>query len=252
MKWSAFVVALVACGSKSNAPIADAPVMPTDAFAFSVTGSIFDQNQLPVGSAMVCVLHHDEIPCATSDASGEYVIGLPNLAGDDIAIQVTASSFIGEVLLEEEPATGVAWPTEIPLEMMSDAIDELSTDAGFTYPGSGGFLEVRVMGGTAGVLTGATATIAPAAGAGPVYFGSDGMPDMALTGTTGDGGILFGNVPAGVYEVTASPGSAGTTCTVSPSGALLVGDWPPEVDGATTRVEIADASVTTNINVICQ
>jgi hypothetical protein len=220
MKQVAFVVALCACGSKGNAPIADAPPAPMDTFAFSVTGSIFDQNELPVGSAMVCVLDHPEIPCATSDANGEYVIGLPNLAGDDIAIQVTASNFIGEVLLEEEPATGVAWPTEIPLEMMADAIDELATGAGFTYPGSGGFLELRVMGGTAGVLT--------------------------------DGGILFGNVPAGIYEVTASPGSAGTTCTVSPSGALLVGDWPPEADGATTRVEVADASVTTNVNVICQ
>ncbi|HEY3801694.1 MAG TPA: hypothetical protein VGL61_03770 [Kofleriaceae bacterium] len=252
MKQVAFVVALCACGSKGNAPIADAPPAPMDTFAFSVTGSIFDQNELPVGSAMVCVLDHPEIPCATSDANGEYVIGLPNLAGDDIAIQVTASNFIGEVLLEEEPATGVAWPTEIPLEMMADAIDELATGAGFTYPGSGGFLELRVMGGTAGVLTGATATLAPAAGAGPVYVGSDGTPDPSLVGTTGDGGILFGNVPAGIYEVTASPGSAGTTCTVSPSGALLVGDWPPEADGATTRVEVADASVTTNVNVICQ
>ena len=252
MKHVAFVVALFACGSKGNAPIADAPPAPMDTFAFSITGSIFDQNQLPVGSAMVCVLHHDEIPCATSDATGEYVIGLPNLAGDDIAIQVTASNFIGEVLLEEEPATGVAWPTEIPLEMMSDAVDELATSAGFAYPGSGGFLELRVMGGAAGVLTGATATLAPVAGAGPVYVGSDGTPIRASSAPPATAASCSATCPPASTRSTASPGSAGTTCTVSPSGALLVGDWPPEADGATTSVEVADDSVTTNVNVICQ
>jgi hypothetical protein len=246
---SLVAVALIACSSKS-APIArDAATTSIDAFANDVEGSIFDENNLPVGSAMVCVLHHDEIPCQVTASNGTYVMALPELAGDDIAIQVTADGFLGEVLLDEEPAQGVSWPTEIPLEMMPDAIVDLATDAGFTYPGTGGFLEVRVMGGTSGVLTGATATIAPDSGEGPVYRGSDGTPTPSLIGTSSDGGVIFGNVAAGVYEVTANAGSA--ACTVAPGGALLVGDWPADVAGATTRVEVADGSITNNVNIIC-
>ena len=242
------VIALVACSSKS-APTASDAMASVDAFANDVDGSVFDENNLPVGGAMVCVLHHDEIPCQVTAANGTYVMPLPELAGDDIAIQVTADGFLGEVLLDEEPAQGVSWPTEIPLEMMPDAIVDLATDAGFTYPGSGGFLGVRVMAGTSGVLTGATVTIAPDSGEGPVYRGSDGTPTPSLIGTSTDGGVLFGNVAVGVYEVTALAGSA--ACTAAPGGALLVGDWPADVAGATTRVEIADSSITNDVNIIC-
>lgn len=249
MKSLVAVAALVACSSKSAPTTSDAAMTSVDAFANDVEGSVFDENNLPVGGAMVCVLHHTEIPCQVTAANGTYVMALPELAGDDIAIQVTADGFLGEVLLDEEPAQGVSWPTEIPLEMMPDAIDDLATDAGFTYPGSGGFLEVRVMGGAAGVLTGATATIAPDSGEGPVYRGSDGTATPSLIGTSSDGGVLYGNVAAGVYEVTALAGSA--ACTVAPGGALLVGDWPADVAGATTRVEVADASITNNVNIIC-
>jgi hypothetical protein len=38
---------------------------------------------------------------------------------------------------------------------------------------------------------------------------------------------------------------------VAPGGGLLVGDWPPDVAGVTTRVEVADASITNNVNIIC-
>ncbi len=248
MKSLVALAALVACHSTS-APTAIDAANSVDAFANDVEGSVFDENNLPVGSAMVCVLHHDEIPCQITAANGTYVMQLPELAGDDIAIQVTADGFLGDVLLDEEPAQGVSWPTEIPLEMTPDAIDDLATGAGFTYPGSGGFLEIRVMGGTSGVLTGATAAIAPSSGEGPVYRGSDGTPTPSLIGTSSNGGVIFGNVAAGVYEVTAIGGSA--ACTVAPGGALLVGDWPPDVAGATTRVEVVDSSITNNINIIC-
>ena len=246
------LVAFLACSSKSATTASDA-ARGIDAFANDVDGVVLDENSLPVANAMVCVLHHDDIPCQVTGANGTYVMALPELAGDDLAIQVTADGFLGEVLLDEEPAQGISWPTEIPLEMTPDAIVDLATDAGFTYPGSGGFLEVRIMGGTSGTLTGATATIAPASGEGPVYRGSDGTPMPGSSGTSSNGAVMFGNVAAGVYEVTASAGSASSaTCTVSPGGALLVGDWPAEMAGATTRVEVADGSITDDVNIICQ
>jgi hypothetical protein len=239
----------LACSSKSSSPTVDAAVPPIDSgFPNEESGVVLDQNNLGVGAAMVCVLHHPEIPCATTSSTGGYNIGLPDLAGDQIAIEFTAANFLGEVLLEQEPATGMTWPSEVPLTMTVDAMTRLGTEAGFAFPGSGGFLELRVAGNSPTPLTGATASIAPAVGS-AVYAGSDGTPMPALTATTESGDVLFGDLPAGLYEVTASAGSG--SCTVSPDGALLVGDWPAEVAGATAQVEVADAAITTNVNIIC-
>jgi hypothetical protein len=55
---------------------------------------------------------------------------------------------------------------------------------------------------------GATVSISPAvpfpASLGPVYFNADVSPDPTLTSTSVDGGVLFGNLGAGSYTVTAS------------------------------------------------
>jgi hypothetical protein len=142
----------------------------------------------------------------------------------------------------------MTWPSEVPLTMTVDAMTRLGTEAGFAFPGSGGFLELRVAGSSPTPLTGAIATLAPAVGS-AVYAGSDGTPMPALTATTESGDVLFGDLPAGLYEVTASVGSG--SCTVSPDGALLVGDWPPEAAGATAQVEVAGGGITTNVNVLC-
>jgi hypothetical protein len=55
---------------------------------------------------------------------------------------------------------------------------------------------------------GAVVSISPAvpfpASLGPVYFNADVAPDPTLTSTSVDGGVLFGNLAAGSYTVTAS------------------------------------------------
>ncbi len=55
---------------------------------------------------------------------------------------------------------------------------------------------------------GAEVSISPAApfpaSLGPVYFNADVAPDPTLTSTSVDGGVLFGNLAAGSYTVTAS------------------------------------------------
>ena len=55
---------------------------------------------------------------------------------------------------------------------------------------------------------GAAVSISPAApfpaSLGPVYFNADVAPDPTLTSTSVDGGVLFGNLAAGSYTVTAS------------------------------------------------
>jgi len=55
---------------------------------------------------------------------------------------------------------------------------------------------------------GAVVSISPAvpfpASLGPVYFNADVSPDPTLSSTSVDGGVLFGNLAAGSYAVTAS------------------------------------------------
>ncbi len=43
----------------------------------------------------------------------------------------------------------------------------------------------------------------PGEGEGPIYFGSDVLPDRALTETSDDGGVLFVNLPPGTYTLSA-------------------------------------------------
>lgn len=51
----------------------------------------------------------------------------------------------------------------------------------------------------------ATVTIDPpiAAELGPIYFNEEVIPELGLTETTGDGGVLYVNVPPGEYTLTA-------------------------------------------------
>jgi hypothetical protein len=81
---------------------------------------------------------------------------------------------------------------------------------------------------------GATVAIDPpvSAESGPVYFNlityNIIYPDPDLTETTDDGGVLFVNVPAGEYTLTAhKAGKAFTTARVKCSAGMLVNASPP-------------------------
>lgn len=63
---------------------------------------------------------------------------------------------------------------------------------------------------------------------GPVYFGSDVIPDRDLTETSDDGGVLFANVPPGVYTLSATkPGVEFEPVTVACRAGVLVNASPP-------------------------
>ena len=238
-----------------GAPDVPAPVMDR------VTGSIYDLNPgaAPIAGAKVCVLHHADIPCGITDAAGSYAMMLPDLQGKDIAISVTAEGWLGYLATIEQPVDidvpgehlhTVVWPSGLPLYSSARATQFLATQAGFTFPGAGtGFLVIRIDGATIGSLTGATATVTPVSGAGPVYTTSQGVPDPSLTGTSTSDGVLFGNLAPGEYEVTAR--AAGKTCSVIADGGLLAGSWPPRGSG-TVRVEVAADSFTEGVHVQCR
>ncbi|HET6612245.1 MAG TPA: hypothetical protein VFG83_09660 [Kofleriaceae bacterium] len=76
---------------------------------------------------------------------------------------------------------------------------------------------------------GATVTIDPPTGnEGPIYFSEEVLPDRTLTETTEDGGVLFLQVPPGVYTLTAS--KAGVTfrpVTMTCRAGWLINASPP-------------------------
>ncbi len=77
---------------------------------------------------------------------------------------------------------------------------------------------------------GATVFIAPAApeGSGPVYFGDDVIPDPALTESSTDGGVLYTNVPPGIYTLEADKdGVEFTELSLNCRAGVLVNASPP-------------------------
>ena len=77
---------------------------------------------------------------------------------------------------------------------------------------------------------GATVTIEPAIPVeqGPIYFGSNVIPDPDLTETTDDGGVLFYNVPPGRYTLEANKkGVTFESVTMECRAGVLVNASPP-------------------------
>jgi hypothetical protein len=256
------VAACLACGggshSTSDAPRGSADASTIDAAgSTSGSGQVTDESGSGIADAMVCVINRSDIPCVIADIDGNFKIDFPDVSGSDLAFEATATGFLGLVLTEHEPTnvageTSIVYPSTIPLFSESQATALLgsgSAGAGFTFPTtSAGFAEIRIEGATAGTLTGATATLTPS-GSGPVYLNGLGTPDPKLTSTTTSGGVLFGNLAPGLYTVTAI--ATGKTCSVSPGGTFIVGDWPPLGSG-TVSLEVASDALTTNILVVCE
>jgi hypothetical protein len=233
---------LCAACSHDDAPTAADP-WPT----VFVTGAVIDINTNPIGGAAVCVLDHPEIACTTTDSTGSYTLEIALAPSTDVAIEANASGFVSGVLLTaiaaSDPSVQGIATTE--LSSPADATTEYATQAGFAFPGSGGFVEVFVVGLGSAVdgLAGATVAIAPSSGEGPVYRGSNASPEAGLAATTAQGGALFGNVAAGSYSVEVT--APGLTCTTP------VDTWPTDAAG-NVPIEIADGAVTALEVIACQ
>jgi len=76
---------------------------------------------------------------------------------------------------------------------------------------------------------GVTVTIDPPTGEeGPIYFDSSVLPDRNLTETSDDGGVLFLQVPPGVYTLTATkPGATFRPLVMTCRAGWLVNASPP-------------------------
>ncbi len=213
---------------------------PTISYSGTFTEFALIGDQPPLAGAELCVLDHSGIPCVKTGADGKYVLaGVP--ANTELAITATKDGYQGNLVLA---VSGDVDQTVDAFMINNTLAQIVYTGAGFTWPlnneGSltgGAFHRVPVNGGAdaggadagggdagdagateAGVadaagadagtknegLAGATLSVTPVAGKGPVYLSSGGTPDQGATATSSQGFGLFGNLPPGDYEIAVS------------------------------------------------
>ena len=203
----------------------------------AMLGARFDELG-PVEGAMVCAYMRPELPCATTNAVGEF-----ELAGlaprSEVAITVSAAGHRSAVLpfVTDDRPVRPSLALE-PLEVI-DARDEAAGASPAPGTGSIGFVVAGATGGLAGVRVTATP-----AGEGPFYVDADHAVDTSLSATTTRGfGFVLG-LPAGTVELSLEPSpdprGSGIACDVPALG------WPagpnaaraPVVPGHETAVAV--------------
>ncbi len=239
------VLVLAGCNG-SIAPALDATTHEVTGEA----GQVFDarDESLTVANPTVCVLDHPEVDCAIGAADGTYTLGVPdNLLEVDLAQIASAAGRLSMVQLDHNSTAETSWWASMYTWADAD-IATVMTDAGFTYPATKtGYVHLDVV-GAGGEFVGASATLTPASGLGPVYADPDARPDPALGATTSSGEVWFGDVTPGKYaiEVTAP----GVTCGAAFQGDVILGNWPPTGAGS-VAFEVAPAALTDRISVYC-
>lgn len=243
------LVSLAGCGDAArNAPDAGAGAPAADASGPPVmaSGTVVEAaGSGPIAGARVCILDAPAIPCATTDAEGAYQIALPPWTTElDVAMNVTAAGHLGFTGLTHQTAYGVVWFGEIPLMDDAAATARLQAQAGFAYPAPGkAFVLFSVFRASGGAATGATATLSPASGSGPVYAQPSGTFDPTLAAVTTNAYLMFGDVTPGKLSITV----AGVPCTTHALGVdAWAGPTPSSVAGE------AAANSMTRMTAVCQ
>jgi hypothetical protein len=236
---------LVGCGSSSGKNT-NADASPVDAVVQrTATGTIIaaEGSGVIVG-ASVCIVGDASIPCATSDGSGSYTIGLPDVTTQpQVAVNVTAAGFLGFTGLLTENTEGVLWFSQIPLFDNADATAQIMTPAGFTYPSTDtAFIQASVFLGSGGAAVGATVTVSPAGDTGAVYASGSGTPEPSLQAVTSDGYLWFGGLTPGGFDLTV----AGVACTPA---TLSDEEWPSALANSVSGVTVADSM--TQVTIVC-
>jgi hypothetical protein len=164
----------------------------------------FEIDGLAVGSDATLVLSH---PSFFPTQSATYTLG-PN-GIDPFAFQVLSNSLYN--------ALSGLFPG---LEMDTHCV--IAT----TITRLGGTVHVSVRQGEPDATLTITPTMADTKG--PVYFGTNALPDMTLLKTTKDGGALFYHVPPGDYVIAASkPGVTFTPERITCRAGYVVNAAPP-------------------------
>ncbi len=191
--------------------------------------------------------------CTPTAIDGTFATELTYPSAPTNVTQVTtADGYLGSVFLSGWTSNEAIYAS-VTLLTTADATTLLQSQAGFTFPTQTGFVEIFVGTGNDGsAAVGATASIPPASGAGPVYLDATGTPDPTLTSATSSGLVLWGNLEPGDDEVTVTDtGKACTAFTGGQTPPVTSGYFAP-TGGATVGVAVAESALTASPDVVCQ
>ncbi len=177
----------------------------------------------PIADVQICLSGSTTPPCTKTDASGKYTWpGLP--ANTEGAALFTKTGYASVAVVGVTETADETIDATMPTEAVAQTF---ATAAGFTWPLAGksiiGFAAVEDVASDAGAdagtvatgVAGATVSISPSGGKGPVYLNASDLPDQTATATSSAGAGFFGDLPPGEYTIKVTSPS-GKTCTRAP------------------------------------
>lgn len=168
-----------------------------------LTVNIVDvSTQEPMAGVDVCIHAPTPSGCETTDSSGVALVHVPE--SQDVVLEYSMTG-MRKHLLSLRGDYVAADPTIYTLAATDLIASYVFQLAGADDDPSKG----HVLGGIA-TGAGATASMDPASGDGPIYSDINGVPDKSLTETSDSGGYAFLNVVPG--DVTISVSQSGATC----------------------------------------
>ena len=212
---------------------------PVDMSAVAFGGVVVDfSTQMPVMGAAVCVYPGNTV-CGTTDAMGKYALTVPG--NSQIMLSFSAPKYITAYTEHVIGSTAAG----INYQILKTGTDILLAGAvGKSQDfAKDGLLVVTITDAKNAFLAGATIAAAPAAGDGPYYFGTKGIPDGTAMSTSANGVAFYLNTPPADYEVTAK--LTGKICTVAP----FLG-WPGKAAGSASARAILGG--VTSVGFVCQ
>jgi len=200
--WLAWVLVLGACGSDgvdpeptpdSGIPLhGDPPPPPAPVDCGSGDVARFSgeltalSDRAPIAGARVCVLEHEEIPCATTDASGFWQLDCAPRG--DAAIAFEAAGFAPGVWLWAGPAGDAYEDLDVSLARDAENTSYLAP-TGVTYPAGASSLVTLVPRGN---VAGMTAVLRSGTGEGAFYSADQGgRIDLAAVALSTSDELVF-------------------------------------------------------------
>lgn len=194
---------LTACGDSDDDGVGegDPTAAVNEADKFTVSGFVSESGVgRPVAGARICIVSHDEVPCAQSDAAGRYVLRLSETwrKPQELALHVTAPGYLDHVgMIHESPAfdrDGLKkdgwWPYTLYLLNSGAGTDLMREQKLGSVLTNRGTVKVDVTYRDSGTPKGAMVTLAPQKG---------GLPRSLELPT--DGQVFFADVPPGRFDV---------------------------------------------------
>lgn len=236
-------LALTACGADDGGLSSDPTGSVDEASRFTVSGFVSESGGGPsLAGARVCIAAQTEVPCAVTDASGQYALRLPESwkKPRELALTVTAAGYASAVRMVRESPTfdrdGVqkdgTWPHNIFLKS-----DEEEAALKLDPSAASALVELAVLYKDSGAPEGASATITPDGEKSPT--GLAGLGRALNVPKSGE--VVFANVPPGRFELSVAG------CTPQ---ADLDAVWPGRARNAVAGLAIQGS--VTRVTLRCQ